>query len=547
TSSDSLDTLLFCPICSKPFDQETTQVRHVQYCRRRVARRAPPRPKACQACRKTKTKCNFGSPCSTCTTRQVACTYEKGRNASLGHRIAPTISMTNEFDVNWADMQTGSPLPVTSPPAAYMGANSTRGQNVLHRSTSFCLRQQDHARAIIFPNTLLDDGRRISLDEGLSPTGVLVDDPTATSTSVSGHDAVDVGLDLDYMDGIGTYDTTGNGMSQLRPDINTEISSIAAPRSTSVLSPSHNPPAISWPVSGYSSQAITRFSAKIVSQSCRKFIASTICTYPRMMLRPDSLPPFMHRHSCGLGQVDSKMSPQVTGIPSQSVVPESLAICISICHIFATKTASSEKFFCRTVDAELRRLNEEVPGFSKGETLAAIQAVLIYIIMRFFDADPSYFLANGGMFMTLQKLSEHFAELCPGPFSTVDSGHSECEWTEWIFDETRRRVAGVGFLLSVITGPENCNAIADPRTIPLPSSKALWDSESRVLWKKNRDNALAEPQATQARLCNLGDLIAVQQRAMQYGPADSAQENLGTWLATTDGLGLMLAAVTAGL
>ncbi|KAL6812535.1 hypothetical protein J3E69DRAFT_359665 [Trichoderma sp. SZMC 28015] len=505
TSSDSLDTLLFCPICNKPFDQETTQVRHVQYCRRRVARRAPPRPKACQACRKTKTKCDFGSPCSTCTTRQVACTYEKSRNASLGHRVTPTISMTNEFDVSWADMQTGSPLPVTSP---------------------------------------LDDGRRISLDEGLSPMGVLVDDPTAPTTSISGLDAVDVGLDLDYMDGIGTYDTAGNGMSQLRPGISTEISSIAAPRSTSVLSPSHNPPAISWPVSGYSSQAITRFSATIVSQSCRKFIASTICTYPRMMLRPDSLPPFMHRHSCGLGQVDSKM---VTGIPSQSAVPESLAICISICHIFATKTASSEKFFCRTVDAELRRLNEEVPGFSKGETLAAIQAVLIYIIMRFFDAGPSYFLANGGMFMTLQKLSEHFAELCPGPFSTVDSGHLECEWTEWIFDETRRRVAGVGFLLGVITGPENCNAIADPRTIPLPSSKALWDSESRVLWKKNRDSALAEPQATQTRLCNLGDLVALQQQAMQYGPADSSQENLGSWLATTDGLGLMLAAVTAGL
>lgn len=109
------------------------------------------------------------------------------------------------------------------------------------------------------------------------------------------------------------------------------------------------------------------------------------------------------------------------------------------------------------------------------------------------------------------------------------------------------RVAGVGFLLGVITGPENCNAIADPRTIPLPSSKALWDSESRVSWKKNRDNALAEPQATQTRLRNLGDLVAVQQQAMQYGPADSAQEHLGTWLATTDGLGLMLAAVTAGL
>lgn len=268
--------------------------------------------------------------------------------------------MTNEFDVNWADMQTGSPLPVTSPPAAYMGENSTRGQNVLHRSTSFCLRQQDHARAIIFPNTVLDDGRRISLDERLPPTGVLVDDPTAPTTSVSGLDAVDVSLDIDYMDGIGTYDTAGNGMSQLRPGINTEISSIAAPRSTSVLSPSHSPPAISWPFSGYSSQAITRFSATIVPQSCRKFIASTICTYPRMMLRLDSLPPFMHRHNCGLGQVDSKTSPQVTGIPSQSAVPESLAICISICHIFATKTASSEKFFCRTVDAELRRLNEEV-------------------------------------------------------------------------------------------------------------------------------------------------------------------------------------------
>ncbi|KAK0644643.1 hypothetical protein B0T16DRAFT_418023 [Cercophora newfieldiana] len=73
-----MGSLYFCPVCMKPFDEETSHIRHVQYCRRRASSDSRTnRPRACQACRSGKVKCDFGKPCSRCVGRNADCVYER--------------------------------------------------------------------------------------------------------------------------------------------------------------------------------------------------------------------------------------------------------------------------------------------------------------------------------------------------------------------------------------------------------------------------------------------------------------------------------------
>lgn len=138
-----------------------------------------------------------------------------------------------------------------------------------------------------------------------------------------------------------------------------------------------------------------------VSRHASQFITRILGSYPKMMLRRTSLPPFIHPFS--YRQSD-------TANPS---LPEPLAICMSIASMFAVRTSESSNFLWRTIKTEQQRLTKEVRSprkfipnmprqddisaklltcteyqmhlFTKEETLAAIQATIIYIIMRVVD------------------------------------------------------------------------------------------------------------------------------------------------------------------
>jgi hypothetical protein len=80
--------IYYCPKCAKPFLDgrhtverptcnmthpytETVHTRHTRYC----GSRTRSRPRSCRACNAAKTKCNFETPCSRCTKRNIKCIY----------------------------------------------------------------------------------------------------------------------------------------------------------------------------------------------------------------------------------------------------------------------------------------------------------------------------------------------------------------------------------------------------------------------------------------------------------------------------------------
>lgn len=84
--------------------------------------------------------------------------------------------------------------------------------------------------------------------------------------------------------------------------------------------------------------------------STSKFAASllsrAISAFPQMMLRRQTFPPFIHAH---------------WHLPS---LPETLANCMSIAQLFATRTAETRPFLWRTIGTEVKRLQDEVHSHS---------------------------------------------------------------------------------------------------------------------------------------------------------------------------------------
>ncbi|KAK3371018.1 hypothetical protein B0T24DRAFT_304599 [Lasiosphaeria ovina] len=309
---------------------------------------------------------------------------------------------------------------------------------------------------------------------------------------------------------------------------------------------------------------------RTMSNGCRQLIVSILRTFPRMMVRaPTGLPPFVHPLGCGLhfaqgpdaGGLDDGWAAvqQFEAAPNGAgFIPlRPLAACIGVAHIFVARTANSDEFLWQTIEAEHRRIRAE---FTPGETLAATQAMMLYTTMRLMVSGYEYFQANRGVLMTLNDLSRRFSELCPGPFSPAHMRLHRPTWEEWIFEETRRRIAVVCFLMTLVVGSEACLAILDPPSLLLPSSRALWEAKDRWSWEREFDAAWAEigtvarhHQHAGPRLDTIGDLAVVKNGLSdpRFGAgragaaAAAASDALDSWHAGLDGLGIMLAAVLA--
>jgi len=96
--------------------------------------------------------------------------------------------------------------------------------------------------------------------------------------------------------------------------------------------------------------------------------------------------------------------------------------------------------------------------FTPGETLASLQAMIIYTIMRLMDFGIGYLAVNRDMLKTNrvgsksrekipkfkidsvpEALAFRFLQLHPGSFSPPHARLYRPTWEEWIFEETRRR------------------------------------------------------------------------------------------------------------
>jgi hypothetical protein len=114
-----------------------------------------------------------------------------------------------------------------------------------------------------------------------------------------------------------------------------------------------------------------------IQQTCATMIIDMICAYPRMMTRRETLPPFIHACSYAEDTEDDS-----------NRLPEHLANCIGIAQLFAVRTEDTHSFVWTTIRAEIRGFRDRLRTFNKYDALSALQASLLYAIMRAVDDTP---------------------------------------------------------------------------------------------------------------------------------------------------------------
>ncbi|KAF2143513.1 uncharacterized protein K452DRAFT_225511 [Aplosporella prunicola CBS 121167] len=266
-----------------------------------------------------------------------------------------------------------------------------------------------------------------------------------------------------------------------------------------------------------------------VAQSNATQIVQILRSFPQMMLRRTTFPPFIHPRLHRLSDGDR------TGLP------EPLANCMSIAHLFASRNAETSPFLWRAIEAEQHRFLQNIESVEKEELFAAIQAYIIYLIMRIVDDEAQNVGSGFHMLLSFHKLHDRFRHLCNEVFCEEEQWDPSPIWEEWIFAESRRRVACLWFLIDrvvcVKTGL-HCNASEGFRELSLPSTKFTWDANTQCSWQAEYESCRMMRGTSMSRL---GELIDAKQ-----GDKDSSNaRRLDVWNSGIDTLGTLLNLATA--
>jgi hypothetical protein len=133
-----------------------------------------------------------------------------------------------------------------------------------------------------------------------------------------------------------------------------------------------------------------------IQQTCATMIIDMVCAYPRMMTRRETLPPFMHTNSFAEDADDN-----------QNKLPEQLTNCMGIAQLFAVRSNDTHSFVWATIQAEMRGFRNHLNTFNKYDALSALQASLLYVIIRGVDNMPHKAKDDIEMLLTYEAC-QHF-------------------------------------------------------------------------------------------------------------------------------------------
>ncbi|KAF5623269.1 5'-3' DNA helicase [Fusarium tjaetaba] len=92
------------------------------------------------------------------------------------------------------------------------------------------------------------------------------------------------------------------------------------------------------------------------------------------------------------------------------------------------------------------------------------------------------------LFETAELIGFRFLELA-GNYSTSELSEPSLTWQDWIFAESRRRMSCLWLIIGCVITIENgkkCSICSDMRSLPLPSSKLLWEARSLEEWQTEK-------------------------------------------------------------
>ncbi|KAF5682424.1 putative short chain dehydrogenase family [Fusarium denticulatum] len=216
---------------------------------------------------------------------------------------------------------------------------------------------------------------------------------------------------------------------------------------------------------------LTRVSHRLSSmQHASRVIMQMLYAYPQMMLRRQTFPPFIHPHW------------------HLKTLPETLGNCVGISQLFAARTPETQPFLWRMVAAEEERFREKLHTLSPRELHLCLEAMIIYMMMSMSEPDSESKERTSRLFETAELIGSRFLDHT-GSYSTTEISEPSSTWQDWIFAESRRRMSCLWLIIGCVITIENgkkCSICSDMWSLPLPSSKLLWEARSLEEWQTEK-------------------------------------------------------------
>ncbi|KAM0331271.1 hypothetical protein ACHAQA_002941 [Verticillium albo-atrum] len=251
-------------------------------------------------------------------------------------------------------------------------------------------------------------------------------------------------------------------------------------------------------------------------------ILQTLRSFPTMMLRRSTFPPFIH--------------------PGDGPLPARLASCMGVAAMFASRTDDTRPFLWRAVREEQERAVAmtmmPLEMIELDDLMAATQAQLIYLMMRVIDGRVRDIEYDQRMIVAFHKLCLRSNEMVTQNFSFDDMtvAMQELTWKQWILAESRSRLSCIWFLVAQVVSVRvalKCNFVDFYRNFALPCPEAVWNARSEDAWR-------AESAATVEPIHTYQDLINVHTDPNSERNA----RRLDAWNAGSGSLGFMLNVAT---
>lgn len=299
---------------------EVSRKRHVTYCQKST-RPKTSREKACASCNKSKTKCDFRHPCLRCKTRQTFCTYDNNNPSLPGH------SSTQPAILHESLIELGAPQAEHDFPVSAPIDNSIPNIDAPHVRIDILQGDHEYLGSLSENFTITNNEFPLQTSSIETPANqsISISEPMYPNFELFSPSAFEA-FDLDF-----THDDLVEGPVKQTWESNSLIAQTPQ-----------------CPVAIAKANA-SRRAATGVSERHISFLISILRTYPKLLLKRATLPPFIHPFSYNQHDSEGNVS-----------FPEPLAICKSIAHMFDIRAAEARKFLWRTIDAEIQRLHDEV-------------------------------------------------------------------------------------------------------------------------------------------------------------------------------------------
>ncbi|KAK9481821.1 hypothetical protein V1527DRAFT_478423 [Lipomyces starkeyi] len=285
---------------------------------------------------------------------------------------------------------------------------------------------------------------------------------------------------------------------------------------------------------------LTQKKTSTISQSLSSnHLFKVLLSYPTDLLSGISLPPFIHPHTyCPLNR--SKCA--CDSVLVHHFFPTPLANCISIMHMWQTRTPESKALVWRTIMSEQQRLSNEYHQYDDLNLLSAFQAITIYLLLQAREKDLKEHECVRLLWTTGKISAKAFIV---GYKGENKSNSILPSWEEWAFRESMRRTFMVLFLIALLIETQTdywptCSS--GLMEAFLPCSEDLWKSSNREDWEAKYKHDLERRQSTE--MLKFKTLKNSQQ--FEQGTDETAcLEDLKDWGARGDAFGatVMMAAL----